>query len=45
MISRLFGRPPCDVINGRLMVPHADDDGSIEGGVSNHVKVPPGLIS
>ena len=22
-----------DVINGRLMVPHADDDGSIEGGV------------
>ena len=23
----------CDVINGRLMVPHADDDGSIERGV------------
>ena len=26
-------RAACDVINGRLMVPHADDDGSIEGGV------------
>ena len=25
--------PSCDVINGRLMVPHADDDGSIERGV------------
>ena len=25
-------RAVCDVINGRLMVPHADDDGSIEGG-------------
>ena len=25
-------RAPCDVINGRLMVPHADDDGLIEGG-------------
>ena len=24
-------RAACDVINGRLMVPHADDDGSIEG--------------
>ena len=34
MISRLgFGRAACDVINGRLMVPHADDDGSIESGV------------
>ena len=36
MISRLV-RPSAvrrgDVINGRLMVPHADDDGSIEGGV------------
>ena len=26
-------RAACEVINGRLMVPHADDDGSIEGGV------------
>ena len=26
-------RAGCDVINGRLMVPHADDDGSIERGV------------
>ena len=26
-------RAACDVINGRLMVPHADDDGSIEGRV------------
>ena len=26
-------RAACHVINGRLMVPHADDDGSIEGGV------------
>ena len=26
-------RAACDVINGWLMVPHADDDGSIEGGV------------
>ena len=26
-------RAACDVINGRLMVPHADDDGSREGGV------------
>ena len=26
-------RAACDVVNGRLMVPHADDDGSIEGGV------------
>ena len=26
-------RAACDVINGRLMVSHADDDGSIEGGV------------
>ena len=26
-------RAACDVINGRLMVPHADDDGSIERGV------------
>ena len=26
-------RAACDVINGRLMVPHANDDGSIEGGV------------
>ena len=26
-------RAACDVINGRLMVPHADDDGAIEGGV------------
>ena len=25
-------RAACDVITGRLMVPHADDDGSIEGG-------------
>ena len=25
-------RAACDVINGRLMVPHADDDGSREGG-------------
>ena len=25
-------RAACDVINGRLMVPHADDHGSIEGG-------------
>ena len=26
-------RAACDAINGRLMVPHADDDGSMEGGV------------
>ena len=26
-------RAACDVINGRLMVPHADDDGAIKGGV------------
>ena len=26
-------RAACHVINGRLMVPHADDDGSIEGSV------------
>ena len=26
-------RAACHVINGRLMVPHADDDGSIEGRV------------
>ena len=26
-------RAACDVINGRLMVPHADDDGAIEGRV------------
>ena len=26
-------RAACDVINGRLMVPHADNDGSIERGV------------
>ena len=36
MISRLGSavrRAACDVVDGRLMVPHADDDGSIEGGV------------
>ena len=32
-------RAACDVINGRLMVPHADDDGSIEGGVGVSVAV------
>ena len=31
--GRRAGRAACDVINGRLMVPHADDDGSIERGV------------
>ena len=42
-------RAACDVINGRLMVPHADDDGSIEGGVGVAVAasieaVPPVVI-
>ena len=35
-------RAACDVINGRLMVPHADDDGSIEGGVRTN---PVGIIA
>ena len=43
-------RAACDVINGRLMVPHADDDGSIEGGVGVSVAasieaVPAGALS
>ena len=36
MISRVFRpsavrRAACHVLNGRLMAPHADDDGAIEG--------------
>ena len=33
-------RAACDVINGRLMVPHADDDGAIKGGVGVAVAAP-----
>ncbi len=33
-------RAACDVINGRLMVPHADDDRSIKGGVGVAVAAP-----
>ena len=33
-------RAACDVINGRLMVPHADDDGAIKGGVGLAVAAP-----
>ena len=43
MISRLVRpsrRAACDVINGRLMVPHADDDGAIKGGVGLAVAAP-----
>ena len=34
-------RAACDVINGRLMVPHADDDGAIKGGVGVAVAAVP----
>ncbi len=33
-------RAACDVINDRLMVPHADDDRSIKGGVGVAVAAP-----
>ncbi len=33
-------RAACDVINGRLMVSHADDDGAIKGGVGVAVAAP-----
>ena len=33
-------RAACDVINGRLMVPHADDDRSIKSGVGVAVAAP-----
>ena len=32
--------PSCDVVDGRLVESHADDDGSIEGGVGLSVATP-----
>ena len=35
-----IGGAACDVVDGRLVEPHPDDDGSIEGGVGLAVAAP-----